>query len=252
MNTPPPTDEVIRSHVANTEHELTRRIGRTRVLASAAVAAGVLAVALITMNALGPGANVSPPTDIAEGFSAPVGTIDALGETEVDYEAARTTEELASRSDLVVQGTIAGVEEGPTVRQPAGGGSASRLGTVILAVAVDETTLGELPDESDGVIYLRVINSSGEFGHLDVAFPVGLPVVAYVVEIPELGREEEPDAYEILSPDAGRPAGQPLWVPNIQGLITQGVDGELVWPLLHESEKGNLNETLPGGALIVQ
>ena len=169
-----------------------------------------------------------------------------------DYDPARSPDELAKLSKIVVSGTVAKVQAGRTEKFP-GNDEAKGATSIVLVLADAKATAGELDAGGDGTVYIELPDP----GHPDSdyyskAFPAGAFVVAYLLPAPgELPLEGSDVAIE--DPDAGRPQGQPLYLPaNPQGLAIQFGAEDIVWPLIGAQEPGRISETLPGGDLIAE
>lgn len=171
-------------------------------------------------------------------------TLAAFSGVTIDYDPFGSPEALAAVSQVIVQGTVNGVREGRT---------GTGFNSIVLIVEVQKVANGELPQGNDGNIYLEL--SAG--GHPDPsyytkAFPQGAAVVAYMRPAPD-GLPREGIDVKIENPEAGRPAGQSLYLPTgPQGLALQVGDEDVVWPLIGARAPGDISDTLPGGGLIAQ
>lgn len=80
------------------------------------------------------------------------------------------------------------------------------------------------------------------------AIPAGTEVLVYAADVS--GPDPSPEVTTV-NPDAGRPAGQPMYmVQYVQGFALQAADDVVVWPQLRVSLPGTLAQALPGGDLI--
>lgn len=139
----------------------------------------------------------------------------------VDYEPERSPAALADRSLLVVQGRIAHIGTGRTF-----GASATDPATetsIVMAFDVRQVLRGSLPGGAGGTVFVELpapmSRPAAEFDH---AAPRDRDAVLY------LKAAATRDDTGLVDPDAGRPAGQPLYRPtNPQGFVIDA-DGMVV------------------------
>jgi len=138
-----------------------------------------------------------------------------------DYEPARSPQQLAEWSDLVVLGRIHSVTDGRIH-----GDGVSRSTTVVVAVDVREVKKGALPPRSENRVYVEMESSyQRPASAYDKVAPRDVDALLFLTPAPATG---VPGGQRIENPDAGRPNGQPLWqVTTPQGFLvgsaTQGV-----------------------------
>jgi hypothetical protein len=141
-----------------------------------------------------------------------------------DYDPARSPKQLASWSEVVVQGHIREVVPGRSWASSAD--DPGRADTITVVVAVEEILDGAMPPGSDGNLYLELPSPGGvEAAVYDDAAPKEEVVVAYATLLPD----DRPEP--VLDPAAGRPAGQRLaTLTTPQGLVlaTDAADGPVV------------------------
>ncbi len=125
------------------------------------------------------------------------------------------------------------------------------ISTIVLVLRDPKAVLGTLPVSNDGHLYVELPNpGQQETEAYSDGLRAGAQVVAYLAEAGD-GKPAENVDVAIADPDAGRPAGQALFIPaGPQGLILQYGEEAIVWPLIGEQREGALQETLPGGDLI--
>lgn len=169
-----------------------------------------------------------------------------------DYDPMHSPDELAKLSEVVISGNVEGVRVGRTTTYPKNDRIKGST-TIVLAVTNLEAVRGKLPTGNEGSIYIELANPGqkdpAEYGK---AFPAGSSVVAYLVQAGD-GRPREGVDVAIESPEAGRPAGQSLFLPaNPQGISLQVDEREVVWPLIQAQKPGQIVDALPGGNLIAE
>jgi hypothetical protein len=151
----------------------------------------------------------SARTDAVVEFAALFGSYSA------DFDHLSTPAELTARSALVVQGKIARFDRGRTFGTSSADPVARR--TVVMVLSVDRVLHGTLPVASRGSVYV------------ELPAPGGLPLDAFQRTAP---RSSDAVLYlrtaatradtALVDPDAGRPAGQPLYQPaNPQGFVIE-------------------------------
>jgi hypothetical protein len=156
-----------------------------------------------------------------------------------DYDPAPDPAALAARADLVVRGTIVGVEPGRS-SAPAEGLPPDTV-TSVLQIRVAEVLAGDAGLVADGSIYLEIdhpaehgtgtpVNEEGggEWVPFDLeAFaktvPVGAEGVFFVADV-----TDSQMSGVVLDRAAGRPQGAPLVATYVQGFLIEDADGSLV------------------------
>lgn len=169
---------------------------------------------------------------------------------EFDYDPAPSPSALADQSGLVVTGTIERVQEGRVEIVPKSPKEPG-ISTIVLVVRESKAVLGSLPEGNDGLVYVELPNpGQQEAEAYEGGLRAGSRVVVYLVPAGD-GKPREDVDVAIADPDAGRPAGQALFITSgPQGLILQYENAPVVWPLIGEQRDGSLEDTLPGGELI--
>ena len=179
-------------------------------------------------------------------------TVAAFRGLTYDYDPLRSPDELAKLSKIVVSGIVAQVQAGRTTKFP-GNDEAKGSTSIVLVLANAKVITGELDAGGDGIVYIELPNPGRpDSAYYNKAFPTGASVAAYLVPAPD-GLPTEGIDVAIEDPNAGRPQGQPLYLPaNPQGLAIQFGAEDIVWPLIGAQEPGRISETLPGGDLIAE
>lgn len=134
---------------------------------------------------------------------------------QADYEPASGPSELAARSDLAVRGRIQAIVPGPSYGEEPEGVTTS----AVVQVQVSEVLEGDLPKNSDGMVYLDLFGAGPSIAE---TFPKqeDQEVLLYLFLQPP--PEETTPGTPVTSPDAGRPAGQPLFgTTTPQGFLVQ-------------------------------
>jgi hypothetical protein len=202
---------------------------RRTLAAVAAVIAAVVAVFAISV--------FTPPENGNVGSLARfVGTIRSYAQP--DYEPASTPAELASQVDLVVRGTIVGVEPGQSY-SPTRGGQAV-IATSVLEIAVGESLGGDGSLIKDGALFVEIphpayvgagaVGAEGSekqvpFDHSAFAatVPLGAEAMFFVED-----RTSEPYWPTVIDQGAGRPVGASITTPFPQGFLIEDAAGRLV------------------------
>ncbi|WP_433674643.1 hypothetical protein [Microbacterium gorillae] len=163
------------------------------------------------------------------------------GSLGLDVEPVTNTSEILQWSDIAVTGTISGYVEGSYVARTNG----VVVKPVIASIENVTVQYGDLPKQSDGVVYVALIAPAGVEA-VSRSVPPGTPVALYGWQInaPE-GEGDEPGSVE------GIPDGQPLYgSAHPAGLVFQLVSHDkpiLVWPELGGVAPGlTLDDVLPG------
>ena len=129
----------------------------------------------------------------------------------------RSPAELGRSSELIVEGTVVGVEPGRSM-----GDESVVEKTVLLTVAVDTVHKGTLPSDSQRRVYVE-FTSAGQrpASFYDERAPRGQPILVYLVAAPAGSAAMNAD-----DRTGGLPAGQPLWRAAGQvGLLIADEDG---------------------------
>jgi len=177
-------------------------------------------------------------------------SVEQFAGIEYDYDPAASPSALADQSSLVVMATIDRVQEGRLEIVPKSPNEPG-ISTIVVVLSDTEAVRGDLPAGNDGLLYVELPNpGQQEAGAYDGGLRAGARVVAYLVPAGD-GEPTDDVDFAIAEPEAGRPAGQALFITaGPQGLILQYENEAVVWPLIGEQRDGNLEDTLPGGQLI--
>lgn len=121
--------------------------------------------------------------------------------------------------------------------------------TVVMKVKVNDLLSGQLPSGSNGAVYVELDGPAPDKTNLAIAatrksVPAGTPMLLYLWKLPPQGFI--PDV-EQVNPEAGRPAGQPLYRAFVQGLYVQEGDTVLA-PQEHLKYPGHSLEDFEPGA----
>jgi hypothetical protein len=132
-----------------------------------------------------------------------------------DYTHVDTPAALADESKLVVEGRIAKIAKGRTIGVAVTHPGASP--TVVMAVTVTWVHRGALPDGANGTVYVELsAPRDRDFGRYDRAAPKQSPVLLFLTPAPPA------TDFPVVDPNAGRPAGQPLYRPaSPQGFLIE-------------------------------
>ncbi|RNL63098.1 hypothetical protein EFK50_15410 [Nocardioides marmoriginsengisoli] len=127
--------------------------------------------------------------------------------------------------ELGVVGSVAGFAEGPHYREfendPGGR-------TTVMAVRVEGVLKGTVPKSR--MVYAQLLGAAGPRDAAK-AIPVGTAVALMLSPLD--GDASVPP----VNPGAGRPAGEPLWIPAAQGLIvSNGPNGGISYPRAEMSD----------------
>lgn len=153
---------------------------------------------------------------------------EAFGTGAADYEPAGGPDELARRSQLVIDGRIEGFNEGRIYGKAEDDPEASQ--TAVMVVSVERVLGGDLPTKSDGKVYVELLGVEKPSDFSDV-LPARNDAIIYLTALPEGGVVPGPVANE----RAGVPPDQPLYgfvtpqgfnLATSQG-VSQPLDGTL-------------------------
>lgn len=210
---------------------------RSVCLVASSVILGLLLVSCASTYS-GESATPPPSHETVATSSEVLGDWGVLG---VDAEPVTNTSEILRWSSIAVTGTIAGYTEGSY--------TAPTNGVVVKPViaSIENVTVqyGDLPKESNGVLYVALVAPAGVEA-VRKSVPAGTPVALYGWQINAPEKEGgEPGIVE------GIPEGQPLYgSAHPAGLVFQlGTPDEpiLVWPELSGVAPGlTLDDVLPG------
>lgn len=151
-------------------------------------------------------------------------------------------QDLASISSFAVRGTVESVRSGRML-----GYEPTLLHSVVLELAVDEALVGSLTDGGAERVYVEFFpHAPGvpRAAEIDALVPRGAKAVAYLVAAQSTDRPPDyPDGWPYIhNPDAGRPAGEPIWwLADPIGLIVEDMTFGLI-------RSGDL-VTFPGGEI---
>jgi len=157
--------------------------------------------------------------------------VEAAQSYEWDYEPASSPADLASRADLVVRGTIVGVEPGQAYAPVSG--TPARIVTSVLHAAVSKALAGNPGLVWDGMVYVEIPHPARLYAGEDDS--QGRPYDSFAELVPKTegvffldDRTNEPYWETIIDPGTGRPEGAPLMAPYAQGLLLADPGGRLV------------------------
>ena len=212
------------------------------------LAAGIGSIVLIAaLTACTSAASVPTTTEAEEPYSVRQSAEQFAG-YEGDYDSI-SSPELAKLSILVATGTVERVQEGriqiiPESPQEAG------ISTIVLVLRDVKAVQGNLEEGGDGFIYIELPNpGQREPEAYAEGLRTGARVVSYLYPASDGAPQKDVDT-GIADPRAGRPDGQPLYIPSSpQALILQYQGEAVVWPFTGEIRDGRLEDTVPGGSL---
>ncbi len=189
-----------------------------------------------------------PRPDTADRAQAHAAMTSAFPAPFSDYEPAASLRALAGSSDVVVRAKVARFQPGRTEVVI---GSQEPLGTSSVMVLTGvEVADGALSGDGEEVFVElpRAPLQSPET--LPSAFPACTDVVLYLQEASDGAGSEDVDT-RVTDPQAGRPRGEPLYIPvSPEGFAVQSPHPTtVVWPLLGEGS-GSLLDVLPDGDLL--
>ncbi|MEC5182683.1 hypothetical protein RCH12_000113 [Cryobacterium sp. MP_3.1] len=171
----------------------------------------------------------------------------------VDYDPIESLAVLAGDSTVVIMGEIARIQAGRDSTYTASKETSTTRSAVIVVPNVT-VVHGKLDPAVNGTVYIEF--ASGGPDECSRIVPAGTAIVAYLEPAWDGARsyvDEDPTSEytEILEPDAGRPAGQPLYQASaLEGLVWQlPGSAEVIWPLYLGTGPGSIREALPDGTL---
>ena len=207
-----------------------------------------LLVALALSACSSPAAPSSPSSSAGIDSDQATAIAELFSSASSDYIAAATPAELGSKSDVVIKGTILRVQEGRVDGDPAD--QITDAKSIVVVISKPKIISGELPAGSDGLVYVEL---QSPFNQSAADYERGLPkntkVVVYLV-----AASDGTDTFsQLQDPAAGRPAGQPLYMPyNPQSFAVELIDKSgVTWigePT--QAQKVKLDDTLPSGTVI--
>lgn len=177
-------------------------------------------------------------------------SVEQFAGIDYDYDPLASPAALAEQSQLVVTGTIDRVQEGRVEIVPEND-TIPGISTIVLVLRDPKAVMGSVNEVTDGFVYIELPNPGGQqTDAYQKGLRAGSRVVAYLGPASDGAPVEGVDT-AIAEPEAGRPAGQALYIPaGPQALILQYENSAVVWPLIGEERDGSLEDTLPGGKLI--
>ncbi len=166
-----------------------------------------------------------------------------------DYNVAESPKELAQNAELVLQGEVVAVQKGRE-QQSAAGGVPTK--TIVVVIRPTEVAQGTMSSSSDGYAYIELLSPGGQGADVyEKVLPANTSVVAYL-QLAWDGAQGEIDEIRLVEPNAGRPAGQELYMLiSPQGFAVQYAQSkEIVWPLGDDVQIGAIEDTLPSGSIV--
>lgn len=163
-----------------------------------------------------------------------------------DYIAFETPAELAEFAELAIAGEIASVDAGRTWGFV--DDDLPDTQSVVVAVQNPRVVGGADAEMTPAVVYVELQNFAGvPLSEFQDALPTGAPVAFYLSAGAERG-----DAPDLQDPEAGRPIGEPIYVPvGPQGFAVElAAEGVVAWPMATQVEAGEISDALPGGAML--
>lgn len=174
-----------------------------------------------------------PALDLYAGFHA-------------DYIEFETPAELGDFAELAISGEIERVDAGRTW----GFLDDDLPDTESVVVSVSNVRVVGGTDRTPpaSIVYVELHNIAGApLSEFQAALPAGAPVVFYLS-----AGAEEGDAPDLQNPEAGRPMGEPIYVPvGPQGFAIEVPEQHAVaWPLASHMEAGEISDAVPGGTML--
>jgi hypothetical protein len=162
--------------------------------------------------------------------------------TSFDYDLVSDPDMLAAGSKLVVEGVIQDAFWGRTWGIK--GDQVADWKSITLAVRVDKVYAGDQTFASKTVYLEQQVSAGVTPGEFKKAL-IGAKAALFLIQA--VGPDK---ASLVQDPLGGRPAGEPLWVSGPQGFaVSEPSSSEVIWPMLQDSETGQLSDALPGGSL---
>lgn len=206
--------------------------------------ARLLLAAILLVGVSACGGPQGPPATASEGAdTSATGDVQAfvaaMQVASNDYEPAESPAALALDSDLVVVGTIAGVQRGQSYAPLPGVNP--EVVTSVLEIEVSDVVAGDESLVLDGAVFVQIEHpamigtgdgATGEGGGGWVSFdlsafaatvPVGVSGAFFLTDV-----TREPLWDTVIDEGAGRPSGAPLLAAQVQGFLLEGPDGALV------------------------
>ena len=225
---------------ADTRGESDHAAPRWRPLA--VVAAGIVVAGSLAVGSINAPSRELPPT-IPEAIDNP---LPFAG----DENIVQDPSELAADAQLVVLGTVIGVEEVQApieVAQPSG-----IVTTFTLVVSIDETIQGSAATSGDGLLRIAIpeYTTTSRDHSLDdylQLVPIDSTVVGYL-------QRGWPSSGGIQNMDPGYTGADqlPLYIPTLSQSLAIQRPGEstVFWPRTGTTKEGNIRDALPGGTLV--
>ncbi|WP_209705469.1 hypothetical protein [Leucobacter exalbidus] len=173
-------------------------------------------------------------------------TIDsAIAFLETDYEPLQSNREVAEISDVIVQGKIVTVREGPQYGRL--GDDLTDLSSVVIEVQSENIVQGTLAGDT---LYVSMLSPAGNsIADWNRGLPAGVDVVVYAEQSSE-GVAGETGEIDTNNWGAGRPDGAALYLPQPQGFVVQTGENRLVWPLTGVTREATFADALPGDTAV--
>lgn len=161
--------------------------------------------------------------------------------TSVDVNLVDDPDLLTANSELIIEGEITGFSKGREWQF--GGPDNDSSYSTVMAVKVSKVFKGSQNVSGETIFvenFLAPDVTVNELNQKMVGYECGL----FLLGAATSGYDGLVDA------EAGRPAGQPLWVSGAQTFVVQDKSKQqVVWPRLDEVRQGVLAEAMPGGSL---
>lgn len=161
--------------------------------------------------------------------------------TSADVNLVDDPDLLTSQSQVIVEGEITGFATG---REWQFGGPKNESSySIVMAVRVSTIFKGADHVSSSTVYVEHFLSPDVTVETLNSSL-VGYECGLFLVPAADEGYKS------LVDSDAGRPAGQPLWVSGAQTFVVQDkTNSQVVWPQLDAVRQGTLAEAMPGGSL---
>jgi hypothetical protein len=172
-----------------------------------------------------------------------LGILNMYKVTSGDVQIVDDPDKLTSITDLILEGKIVGFSRGR--HWLFGGEGTEPVVSTIMEVKVSKIFKGG-DQVSSGTVYVEHFLSFDMSVNLDElnASLAGYNCGLFLIEAAGAGYDT------LLDPEAGRPAGQKLWIAGGQTFAVQDkTNNQVVWPALGEVMTGKLEDAMPGGSL---
>lgn len=164
--------------------------------------------------------------------------------TSGDVQIADDPDKLTAITDLILEGEIVGFSRGR--HWLFGGEGTEPVVSTIMEVKVSKIFKGA-DLVTSGTVYVEHFLSydmSVNLNELNASL-AGYNCGLFLIEA--AGADHD----ALLDPEAGRPAGQKLWIAGGQTFAVQDkTNNQVVWPALGEVVTGKLEDAMPGGSLV--